>query len=50
MAQVQVDVCRRILRASVGWGLIESFDAKQMLFYRYSGFSVEGGVYIEAID
>ena len=44
VAQVQVDLRRRILRAFVGRGLIEKADAKQMLGHQYSGFSVDAGV------
>ena len=48
VAQVQADSRRRILRAFVGRGLIESCDAKEMLAYKHSGFSVDAGVRIEA--
>jgi hypothetical protein len=41
--QVQVDLRRRILRAFVGRGLIEQADAKDMLAYQHSGFSVDAG-------
>ena len=41
---------RRILRAFVGRGLIEKADAKDMLAYQHSGFSVDAGVCIEAHD
>jgi hypothetical protein len=41
--QVQVDLRRCILRAFVGRGLIEQADAKAMLAYRHSGFSVDAG-------
>ena len=34
---------RRILRAIVGWGLLETCDAKGMLAYQHSGFSVDSG-------
>ena len=50
MAQVQTDLRRRILRAFVGRGLLESGDAKEMLAYQHSGFSVDAGVLIEADD
>jgi hypothetical protein len=50
VAQVQVDLRRRILSAFVGRGLIEKADAKEMLAYRHSGFSVDAGVCIEADD
>jgi len=32
----------------VGRGLLESCDAKEMLAYQHSGFSVDAGVCIEA--
>ena len=50
VAQVQADLRRRILRAFVGRGLLESCDAKEMLAYQHSGFSVDAGVLIEAHD
>ena len=50
VAQVQTDFRRPILRAFVGRGLLESCDAKQMLAYQHSGFSVDAGVCIEADD
>ena len=50
VAQVQADLRRRILRAFVGRGLLESCDAKDMLAYQHSGFSVDAGVCIEADD
>jgi hypothetical protein len=50
VAQVQRDLRRRILRAFVGRGLLESCDAKDMLAYQHSGFSVDAGVCIEAHD
>jgi hypothetical protein len=50
VAQVQTDLRRRILRAFVGRGLIEKADAKEMLGYQHSGFSVDAGVCIEAHD
>jgi hypothetical protein len=50
VAQVQTDLRRRILRAFVGRGLLESCDAKEMLAYQHSGFSVDAGVCIEADD
>jgi hypothetical protein len=50
VAQVQADLRRRILRAFVGRGLIEKADAKDMLAYQHSGFSVDAGVCIEAHD
>jgi hypothetical protein len=50
VAQVQTDLRRRILRAFVGRGLLESCDAKDMLAYQHSGFSVDAGVCIEAHD
>ena len=50
VAQVQADLRRRILGAFVGRGLIEKADAKEMLAYQHSGFSVDAGVCIEADD
>ncbi|OIQ68276.1 putative transposase [mine drainage metagenome] len=50
VAQVQATLHRRILRAFVGRGLLESCDAKEMLGYQHSGFSVDAGVCIEAHD
>ena len=50
VAQAQATLRRRILRAFVGRGLLESFEAKDMLAYQHSGFSVDAGVCIEAHD
>ena len=50
VAQLQTDLRRRILRAFVGRGLIGQADAKDMLGYQHSGFSVDAGVCIEAHD
>ena len=50
VAQVQATLRKRILRAFVGRGLLESCDAKDMLAYQHSGFSVDAGVCIEAHD
>ena len=50
VAQVQATLRRRILRAFVGRGLIEQADAKDMLGYQHSGFSVDAGVRIEPHD
>jgi len=50
VALVQTELRRRILLAFVGRGLLESFEAKEMLGYRHSGFSVDAGVCIEAND
>ena len=50
VGQVQATLRRRILRAFVGRGLLESFEAKEMLGYRHSGFSVDTSVRIEAHD
>ena len=41
---------RRILRAFVGRGLLEGFEAKEMLGYKHSGFSVDTSVCIAAQD
>ena len=50
VAPVQTTLQKRILRAFVGRGLLESFEAKEMLGYSHSGFSVDVGVCIEAYD
>jgi hypothetical protein len=50
VAQVQATLRTRILRAFVGRGLLESFEAKDMLGYRHSAFSVDASVRIEAHD
>lgn len=50
VTQVQAAARTRILRAFVGRGLIESFEAKEMLAYQHSGFSVDASVCIEATD
>jgi hypothetical protein len=50
VAQVQASLRRRILRAFVGRGPLEGFEAKEMLAYRYSGFSVDTSVCIAAQD
>ena len=47
---MQASLRRRILRAFVGRRLIEKADAKDMLAYQHSGFSVNAGVCIEAHD
>ena len=49
-AQVETDLRRRILRAFVGRGLLQSCDAKDMPAYQHSGFSVDAGVCIQAHD
>ena len=48
--RVPADLRKRILRAFVSRGLLESFKAKEMLGYQHSGFSVDAGVCIEAHD
>ena len=48
--QAEATLRRRILRAFVGRGLLESFEAKEMLGYKHSGFSVDAGVCIESAD
>ena len=51
VAQVQLDVRRRLLRAFVARGHLEAHDAKDMAVYAHgSGFSVDAGVHIEAPD
>ena len=48
VAQVQTDLRRRILRAFIGRGLLESLEAKEMLGYQHSGFPVDANVCIQA--
>ena len=48
--QAEATLRRRILRAFVGRGLLENFEAKEMLGYKHSGFSVDAGVCIESHD
>ena len=43
LAPVQTTMQKRILRAFVAWGLLEKCDAKDMLAYQHSGFSVDAG-------
>ena len=50
VAQVQATLRKRILRAFVARGLLESCDAKEMLACQHSGFSVDAGVCIQAHD
>jgi hypothetical protein len=50
MAQAQATLRKRILRAFVGRGLLQSFDTKEMLGYQHSGFSVDAGVCIQTHD
>jgi hypothetical protein len=50
VAQVQASLRKRILRGFVGRGLLEGFEAKEMLGYRHSGFSVDTSVCIAAHD
>ena len=50
VAQVQATLRKRILRAFVGRGLLEGFEAQEMLAYRHSGFSVDTSVCIAAHD
>jgi hypothetical protein len=50
VAQVQASLRRRILRAFVGRGLLEGFEAQEMLGYKHSGFSVDTSVCIAAHD
>ena len=50
VAPVQTTLQKRILRAFVGRGLLQRCDAKDMLAYQHSGFSVDAGVCIEAHD
>jgi hypothetical protein len=50
VAKAQANLRRRILRAFVGRGLLEGFEAQEMLGYKHSGFSVDAGVRIESHD
>lgn len=50
VAQVQATLRCSLLRAFVGRGLLEKSDAKDMLAYQHSGFSVDAGVCIETHD
>jgi hypothetical protein len=50
VTQVQATLRKRILRAFVGRGLLEGFEAKEMLGYKHSGFSVDTSVCIAADD
>jgi hypothetical protein len=50
VAQAQASLRKRILRAFVGRGLLEGFEAQEMLAYRHSGFSVDTSVCIAAQD
>ena len=50
VTQVRTTLRRRILRAFVGRGLMQTFEAKKMLAYRHTGFSVDTSVRMEAHD
>lgn len=50
VAQAQTTLRKRILRAFVGRGSLDRFQANEMLGYQRSGFSVGAGVCIEAHD
>ena len=50
MAQAQASLRGRILRAFVGRGLLEGFEAQEMLGSKHSGFSVATSVCIAALD
>lgn len=50
VAHAQASLRKRILRAFVGLGLLEGFEAKEMLGYKHSGFSVDTSVCIAAQD
>ena len=50
VAKAQASLRRRILRAFVGRGLLEGFEAQEMLGYKHSGFSVDTSVCIAAHD
>ena len=42
VAQAQITLCKRIFSAFVGRGLLQSFEAKEMLTYQHRGCSMEG--------
>ncbi len=50
VGQAQANLRSRILRAFVGRGLLEGFEAQEMLGYKHSGFSVDTSVCIAAQD
>lgn len=50
VAQAQLTLHKRILRAFVRCNLIEKADAKEMLTYQHSGFSLDASVCIEEHD
>ena len=50
VAQAQASLRGRILRAFVGRGLLEGFEAQEMLGSKHSGFSVATSVCIAALD
>ena len=50
VTQAQATLRKRILRAFVGRGLLQGFEAKEMLGYKHSGFSVDTSVCIAAQD
>ena len=49
-ARAQDMLRKRILRAFVGRGLLERVEAREMLGYRHSGFSLDTSVCIAAQD
>jgi hypothetical protein len=50
LGQAQATLRKRMLRAFFGRGLFEGFEAKEMLGYKHSGFSVDTSVCIAAQD
>jgi len=50
VGQVQATLRLPLLRAFVGRGLLEGFEAKEMLAYRHSGFSVDTSACFAAHD
>lgn len=48
MALVQAEVGARFLRVFAGRGLIERFEARDMLAFKPSGFTVDASVCIQA--
>ncbi len=48
VVHAQAILRKRILRTCMGRGLLEGFEAKEMLAYRHSGFSVDSSVCMAA--
>jgi hypothetical protein len=50
MAQLQTTLRRLILRSLVGWGLLQSFETKEILAHKHNGLSTDTSVRIEVHD